>query len=102
MEEELKKKEEIAEFAEDVLKGLSSCPKKLPSKYLYNDEGSRLFEEIMDLQEYYPSKCEYEILKDKKEEILEYFKNEKEIYLVDLGAGNGLKTFLLLHFFPAA
>ncbi|MBX9853458.1 MAG: L-histidine N(alpha)-methyltransferase [Cytophagaceae bacterium] len=92
-------KKEKGEIAEDVLKGLSGKPKKLPSKYLYNDEGSRLFEEIMDLKEYYPARCEFEILKDSKDELLQYLKNDHEVYVVDLGAGNGIKTFILLHYF---
>ena len=50
-------------FALDVLLGLSSEPKFIPSKYFYDDEGSRIFCEIMDLEEYYPTRCEAEILR---------------------------------------
>lgn len=90
---------EVEKFAREVLEGLSAKQKKLSSKYLYNDEGSRLFEEIMGLPEYYPSRCELEILQNYKKEILSYAQSGSEIYLVDLGAGNGLKTMVLLSYF---
>ena len=52
---------ELNQFAEDVLRGLSETPKSLSSKYFYDDEGSRLFQEIMKLPEYYLTGCEHEI-----------------------------------------
>jgi uncharacterized SAM-dependent methyltransferase len=39
-------------------------PKALPSKYFYDDIGSQIFEQIMELPEYYPTRCEAEILKN--------------------------------------
>jgi L-histidine N-alpha-methyltransferase len=45
-----------------VLTGLSEHPKRLRSKYLYDDHGSELFREIMNLDGYYPTRCEREIL----------------------------------------
>lgn len=93
------KETEINKFAEEVDKGLSGKEKKISSKYLYNKEGSRLFEEIMDLPEYYPSKCELEILQTNKKKILDISKGNEELYLVDLGAGNGAKTQTLLNYF---
>jgi dimethylhistidine N-methyltransferase len=93
-------KEEVGEFANDVLKGLSSSPKKLSSKYLYDDKGSKLFEEIMLLKEYYPTKCELEIFTKHKSKILEHFHSTEEaLEVVDLGAGNGLKALVLLKYF---
>ena len=86
-------------FAEDVLKGLSAKQKNIPSIYLYDKKGSMLFEEIMDLPEYYPTRSELEILRSKKSTIVESLKEEDELYVVDLGAGNGLKTFILLKHF---
>jgi dimethylhistidine N-methyltransferase len=90
---------EQSTFAKHVEEGLSAKEKKISSMYLYDDEGSRLFEEIMDLPEYYPSRCELEILKKYKRTLLELTCIGTEIYLVDLGAGNGLKTMVLLHHF---
>jgi L-histidine N-alpha-methyltransferase len=96
----LKEKEtEVGQFAKDVLKGLSSSPKKLLSKYLYDNKGSKLFEEIMHLPEYYPTKCEFEILENYKKQILEFFSPGEELEMVDLGAGNGLKTMILVKLF---
>lgn len=87
-------------FAEDVLKGLSSSPKHLSSKYFYDDEGSRLFQEIMKLPEYYLTRAELEIFQTQTEEIFESFQqNETPFDLIELGAGDGTKTsFLVEHF----
>ncbi|HXA01395.1 MAG TPA: L-histidine N(alpha)-methyltransferase [Cytophagaceae bacterium] len=86
-------------FAKDVLAGLSKHPKHLSSKYFYNDRGDELFQEIMHLPEYYPTKCEYEILNANKAEFLKVFPHDNFFQLIDLGAGDGLKTTLLLEYF---
>ncbi|MCD9185225.1 MAG: L-histidine N(alpha)-methyltransferase [Pyrinomonadaceae bacterium] len=87
-------------FAEDVLKGLSAQPKFLSSKYFYDDEGSRLFQQIMDLPEYYLTRSEFEIFSTKTNEIFEAFtKNSKEFDLIELGAGDGTKTAVLIEYF---
>src|SRR5260370_17619947 len=49
-------------FARDVLDGLAARPKRLSPKYFYDETGSRLFEEITALPEYYPTRCELAIL----------------------------------------
>ena len=49
-------------FARDVSQGLSRSSKSLTSKYFYDAEGSRLFERITELDEYYLTRCEAEIL----------------------------------------
>lgn len=87
-------------FAEDVLKGLSSSPKFLSSKYFYDDEGSRLFQEIMKLPEYYLTRAEFEIFKEQTPEIFESFsENCAEFDLIELGAGDGTKTAVLIDYF---
>jgi L-histidine N-alpha-methyltransferase len=86
-------------FAKDVLVGLSKHPKHLSSKYFYNDKGDELFQEIMHLPEYYPTRCEYEILNKNKAEFLKIFPHDNFFQLIDLGAGDGLKTTLLLEYF---
>src|SRR5687767_4890754 len=63
----------LTSFAADVLRGLSSTPKFLSSKYFYDDEGTRLFQEIMRLPEYYLTGCEYEIFSQQAGEIYEAF-----------------------------
>src|SRR5690606_32101181 len=52
----------VRELAIDVLVGLSERPKRLPSRWFYDDEGSRLFERICELPEYYLTRAEHSIL----------------------------------------
>jgi len=75
----------------DVLKGLSATPKHLPSKYFYDDEGSRLFQKIMALPEYYLTRAEVEILSRYREDIAQCVANQP-FTLIELGAGDGTKT----------
>ncbi|MGC2235728.1 MAG: L-histidine N(alpha)-methyltransferase [Pyrinomonadaceae bacterium] len=87
-------------FAEDVLQGLSSAPKFLSSKYFYDDEGSRLFQEIMKLPEYYLTRAEFEIFERQTPSIFEAFaENCNEFDLIELGAGDGTKTAVLVNYF---
>ena len=91
---------ELSQFAEDVLAGLSSTPKFLSSKYFYDDEGSRLFQEIMKLPEYYLTGCETEIFETQTAEIYRAFANGDHAFdLIELGAGDGTKTSLLIDHF---
>jgi dimethylhistidine N-methyltransferase len=87
-------------FAEDVRKGLSSNPKSLSSRYFYDDEGSRLFQRIMDLPEYYLTRAEFEIFSAQTAEIFAAFTNKSESFdLIELGAGDGTKTAVLIDYF---
>ena len=91
---------ELTQFAEDVLKGLSSEPKRLSSRYFYDDEGSRLFMEIMKLPEYYLTRAELKIFKEQTDAIYEAFtSNADAIDLIELGAGDGTKTAVLIEYF---
>lgn len=85
-------------FALDVLMGLTSTPKHLSPKYMYDQKGSDLFAQIMELDEYYPTRSETEILDTHKSEIVKQFP-EKELRIIELGAGNGIKTKILLREF---
>src|SRR6187402_2327877 len=88
---------ELSQFAEEVLRGLSSSPKQLSSRYFYDDEGSRLFMEIMKLPEYYPTRAEMKIFTEQKEVICEAFTEGADaIDLIELGAGDGRKTAVLI------
>ncbi len=98
---------ELSQFASDVLEGLSSAPKHLSSRYFYDDEGSRLFREIMKLPEYYPTRAEMRIFTEQREEICEAFTAQNTegiadrnvrvpIDLIELGAGDGTKTAVLV------
>lgn len=87
-------------FAEDVRKGLSSNPKSLSSRYFYDDEGSRLFRQIMDLPEYYLTRAEFEIFSKQTAEIFAAFTGQGESFdLIELGAGDGTKTAVLIDYF---
>lgn len=87
-------------FAHDVQEGLSATPKRLSSKYFYDKAGDRLFQAIMHMPEYYLTRSEYEILDAYKQELLEAFTDRGEGFnLVEFGAGDGLKTKLLLKHF---
>jgi len=86
------------EFALEVLVGLSEKPKRLSSRYFYDDYGSELFQKIMDLPEYYLTRCEFDVLKRHKKDVAELIKS-KSFNLVELGAGDGRKTSILLDHF---
>ena len=91
---------ERSQFAQDVLSGLSSTPKSLSSKYFYDDEGSRLFQEIMKLPEYYLTGCEFDIFSTQTEAIYRAFANDHAAFdLIELGAGDGTKTAVLVDHF---
>ena len=91
---------ELQRFAADVRKGLDGSPKSLSSKYFYDDEGSRIFQEIMKLPEYYLTRCESEIFERQAADIYQAFKNENASFdLIELGPGDGSKTALLIDHF---
>ncbi len=86
----------MRDFAYDVLVGLSERPKRIPSKYFYDDAGSRYFQRIMDLPEYYPTDCEAEILRSYAGPLTSHIAELGPFNVVDLGAGDGKKTMILL------
>jgi L-histidine Nalpha-methyltransferase len=77
----------------DVERGLLSQPKELPPKWFYDERGSRLFDEITRLPEYYPTRREREILAARADEIAWVTKADT---LVELGSGTSEKTRILL------
>jgi len=82
------------EFGNDISLGLSNLTQKsIPSKYLYDDTGSELFERITLQPEYYPTKTEIKILEDCSNDIIKDI--QKEIVLVELGSGSSKKTKFL-------
>ncbi|WP_370390675.1 L-histidine N(alpha)-methyltransferase [uncultured Winogradskyella sp.] len=85
-------------FAQDVHKGLSAEHKFLPSKYFYDDNGSRLFKQIMDMPEYYLTNSEFEIISLQSKQIFKALEFSQPFNIVELGAGDGLKTFKFLEF----
>ncbi len=81
--------------ASELLHHLKQTHKSIPSKYFYDGSGSRLFSQITELDEYYPTQCEDQILREHSHEILTTL-NTKELILLELGAGDGRKTRHLL------
>jgi len=84
------------QLEEDVRDGLTRTPKSLPPKYFYDARGSELFDRITQLQEYYPTRREREILEQKAMLIAERSGAET---LIELGSGTSEKTRLLLEAF---
>ncbi|WP_338868159.1 L-histidine N(alpha)-methyltransferase [Spirosoma sp. SC4-14] len=88
-------------LAQEVQAGLAKMPKRLSSRFFYDAEGSRIFQEIMHSPEYYLTRSEFEILETYKANLLRMFtqSEHRSFDLVELGAGDGLKTKILLGFF---
>jgi dimethylhistidine N-methyltransferase len=83
-------------FANDVQKGLAAMPKTLQAKYFYDADGSKLYEQICSLPEYYPYRAEGEILATVGAEI---HAEIGHLPLVEFGPGNAAKTrHLLAHY----
>lgn len=88
-----------SDFLIDVLEGLRSPNKRLSSKYFYDAKGDKLFQRIMHLDEYYLTNKEHEIFESKKAEILDAIYDGEPFRIIELGAGDGLKTKILLKYF---
>ncbi|MFG0332231.1 MAG: L-histidine N(alpha)-methyltransferase [Maioricimonas sp. JB049] len=82
------------QFLKDVLRGLSRSPRTLPCKYLYDQRGSHLFDAICELDEYYPTRTELNIMRESIHEMAERIGPQAGI--VEYGSGSSLKTELLL------
>lgn len=88
---------DISEVARAVEIGFSRTPRRLFSWLFYDAAGDRFFQSIMEMPEYYLTRCEHEILEENKDDLLRLFKNNTDLFnLIELGAGNGLKTEILL------
>ena len=83
-------------LAVDALSGLWSDPPVLPTKWLYDERGSKLFDEITRVPEYYPTRRETEILRERADEIAAA---TGATTMVELGSGTSTKTRLLLDAF---
>jgi len=85
---------QVEDFRRDLLAGLRATPKKTHPKYLYDREGSLLFDGITRCEDYYPTKTELSIYANSAREIGETI--GKRAMLVEPGAGNGEKAMFLL------
>ncbi len=87
------------QFYRDVVEGLQSTPKKLSSKYFYDATGDKLFQALMNCDEYYPTKCELEIFTRQAAEICQAMIADGDAFdLIELGAGDATKSTYLLKY----
>ncbi len=84
-------------IAASVSEGLASRPKWLPSRLFYDAEGSRLFDQITELPEYYLTRTERNILAANAAEIIALAAGRDTLRILELGAGSADKTRLLLN-----
>jgi L-histidine N-alpha-methyltransferase len=88
-----------SDLARHVAEGLRRFPKTLSSMYFYDDAGSELFQQIMALPEYYPTRTEFGLLTTHQVAIGQALRPQnpaEPFFLLELGAGDGLKTKILL------
>ena len=86
------------DFRTAVIDGLSNPQKELPCKFFYDERGSQIFDQICDLEEYYPTRTEISILEDRLGEIAELV--GRGAHLVELGSGASIKIRTLLNALP--
>jgi L-histidine N-alpha-methyltransferase len=84
-------------FLNDVITGLRGNPKRLNSKYFYDANGDKLFQDLMNCEEYYPTNCELEIFSERTDEITSALIADGDAFdLIELGAGDATKSAYLL------
>src|SRR5258707_10580140 len=86
--------EEESSFARDVIAGLSARPKRLSPKYFYDEVGAKLFEQITALPEYYPPRCELDLLRDRAPDLARFFPPASA--LIEFGSGSSKKVRIVL------
>lgn len=86
----------VVSFARDIGEGLSAARKYISSKYFYDAAGDALFQKIMHLPEYYLTGAELEIFREQSVQILDGAALRHGVQVIELGAGDGTKTKLLL------
>ncbi len=92
---ELPRSHEERAFAQAIADGLSKQQKSLPCRYFYDLAGSKLFEQICELPEYYLTRTEQEIFEDNSTDIIDALGHE--LAIVEFGSGNSIKTRLLIN-----
>jgi len=87
------------EFYRDVISGLKQTPKRLSSKYFYDAAGDKLFQDLMNCEEYYPTNCELEIFTQQTEGLCKAMIADGSAFdLIELGAGDAMKSTFLLKY----
>lgn len=85
---------ETESFRDAVLRGLRKPEKQIPSKFLYDERGSKLFDRICELDEYYPTRTEIGIMQEHVGAMVEAIGSRAR--LLELGSGSSRKTRILL------
>jgi dimethylhistidine N-methyltransferase len=88
-----------SDFARDVIAGLTARPKRMSPKYFYDEVGSRLFDEITALPEYYPTRCELAILRQFAPDMARLL--PPKTALIEFGSGSSTKARIMLDAAPA-
>lgn len=83
------------DFRAAVLNGLGAAQKHVPAKFFYDETGSRLFDRICELPEYYPTRAELEILSTRREKLRDLLPPRASV--VEFGSGSAQKIRLLVH-----
>jgi len=84
-------------FLQETLEGLNAEPKRMYSKYFYDEAGDFIFQQIMKMDEYYLTNAEMEIMQNQAESIAEVISNDGVAFdLIELGAGDATKSIHLL------
>lgn len=81
-------------FARAVREGLTASPKRLPCRFFYDAEGSRLFEKISELPEYYLTRAGLEIMHERAAQVVARFPHGAA--LIELGSGSSAQTRILI------
>lgn len=91
-------KDDKASELSEILDGLNKKQKTLPSKLFYDERGSKLFDQICELDEYYPTRTELKIMEENIDEITSVFNDES--LFIEFGSGSSIKTRILLEHLP--
>ncbi len=87
------KSRKVNDLEQDVREGLLSQPRYLPPKYFYDETGSKLFDQICDTPEYYPTRTEASLL---EKNAIEFIAEAKPDHILEFGSGTSRKTHYLL------
>lgn len=85
---------QVADLRDAIHAGMRRSQKRLPTLLLYDEKGSKLFDDICELPEYYPTRTELSIMQERMDEIADAIGEEAS--LIELGSGSSMKTRLLL------
>lgn len=83
------------DLLEDVITGLQKSPRSIPPKYFYDEKGSQLFDQITELEDYYPARTEIKILQECKQDIVGLL--NKGCMLIEPGGGSCSKVRIFVN-----